>query len=112
MKTEKLREHLSRTEREVYSILQRKYQLMRGGPQGAQPQPEHSKDTADSGNVQSLKQILSLGDGNGNHQVKSTPLAAHLPSEEVADQYKVSLPLCSYFKALSYSSPFTLPSLI
>ena len=29
-KTEKLREHLSRTERELYGILQRKYELIRG----------------------------------------------------------------------------------
>ena len=33
-KSDKLREHLSRTERELYSILQRKYELMRTGPQG------------------------------------------------------------------------------
>ena len=31
LKNERLREHLSRTERELYSILQRKYELMRGG---------------------------------------------------------------------------------
>jgi len=31
LKSEKLREHLSRTERELYSILQRKYELMRSG---------------------------------------------------------------------------------
>ena len=30
----KLREHLSRTERELYSILQRKYEIMRAGPGG------------------------------------------------------------------------------
>lgn len=30
----RLREHLSRTERELYSILQRKYELMRAGPAG------------------------------------------------------------------------------
>jgi len=38
-KTDRLREHLSRTEKELYSILQRKYELMRGpgrgGPAGA-----------------------------------------------------------------------------
>jgi hypothetical protein len=87
LKTQKLREHLSRTERELYGILQRKYQLMRGGPQGARPQPEHSRETSDSNNVQSLKQILS---GDGPNQVKPTPLAAHVPSEETADLYNVS----------------------
>lgn len=30
LKNERLREHLSRTERELYGILQRKYELMRG----------------------------------------------------------------------------------
>ena len=34
MKTDKLREHLSRTEKELYSILQRKYELMRGPGRG------------------------------------------------------------------------------
>ena len=34
-KSEKLREHLSRTERELYSIIQRKHELMRTGGQGA-----------------------------------------------------------------------------
>lgn len=33
IKNEKLREHLSRTERELYGILQRKYELMRGSSQ-------------------------------------------------------------------------------
>ncbi len=33
-KGERLREHLSRTERELYGILQRKYEFMRGGPVG------------------------------------------------------------------------------
>jgi hypothetical protein len=44
MKTNKLREHLSRTEKELYGILQRKYELMRGpgrapgqGPGGGGP---------------------------------------------------------------------------
>ena len=40
MKTNKLREHLSRTEKELYGILQRKYELMRGpgrGPVGPGP---------------------------------------------------------------------------
>jgi hypothetical protein len=36
-KSEKLREHLSRTERELYSILQRKYELMRSGQGGRPP---------------------------------------------------------------------------
>lgn len=34
MKTDKLREHLSRTEKELYGILQRKYELMRGPGRG------------------------------------------------------------------------------
>jgi hypothetical protein len=34
LKTDKLREHLSRTEKELYSILQRKYELMRGPGRG------------------------------------------------------------------------------
>jgi len=37
IKNERLREHLSRTERELYSILQRKYELMRGGGKFADP---------------------------------------------------------------------------
>ena len=35
LKTERLREHLSRTERELYSILQRKHELMRGAGRGS-----------------------------------------------------------------------------
>lgn len=35
MKTNKLREHLSRTEKELYGILQRKYELMRGPGRGS-----------------------------------------------------------------------------
>lgn len=35
LKSERLREHLSRTERELYGILQRKYEFMRGTPSGA-----------------------------------------------------------------------------
>lgn len=86
LKTEKLREHLSRTERELYGILQRKYQLMRGGPQGAHPHnPENGKDSENQ-NIQSLKQILTTGEAN---QAASTPLAANVASEEIADQYKV-----------------------
>lgn len=34
LKTSKLREHLSRTEKELYGILQRKYELMRGPGRG------------------------------------------------------------------------------
>jgi len=35
LKSDKLREHLSRTERELYSILQRKYELMRNPGRGS-----------------------------------------------------------------------------
>jgi len=35
----RLREHLSRTEKELYGILQRKYEFMRGGPQGGKGIP-------------------------------------------------------------------------
>lgn len=34
VKGARLREHLSRTEKELYGILQKKYEFMRGGPQG------------------------------------------------------------------------------
>ena len=94
LKTERCREHLSRTERELYGILQRKYQLMRGGG----PQGSHSQSTTTGGgdsnreenninNIHSLKQILTMGETN--NQVTSTPLAANLPIEELADVYKV-----------------------
>lgn len=39
VKNERLREHLSRTERELYSILQRKYEFMRGGASAGQVGP-------------------------------------------------------------------------
>jgi glycerol-3-phosphate cytidylyltransferase-like family protein len=44
MKNERLREHLSRTERELYSILQRKYELMRGGGGGKPSGPDPSRN--------------------------------------------------------------------
>ena len=65
--------------------------MMRGGPQGAHPQSGAGVAGDDSShNVQSLKQILTLNDNN-NNQVTSTPLAANLPIEEVADVYKVRI---------------------
>jgi len=39
LKTSKLREHLSRTEKELYGILQRKYELMRGPGRGGPAGP-------------------------------------------------------------------------
>lgn len=43
LKADRLREHLSRTERELYGLLQRKYQIMRG-PSGTVPKmPQNSR---------------------------------------------------------------------
>lgn len=41
---ERLREHLSRTERELYGILQRKYEFIRGGPKSTGKVPSSSAD--------------------------------------------------------------------
>eukprot|EP00602_Paraphysomonas_sp_CaronLab_P000482 CAMPEP_0185018544 /NCGR_PEP_ID=MMETSP1103-20130426/1232_1 /TAXON_ID=36769 /ORGANISM="Paraphysomonas bandaiensis, Strain Caron Lab Isolate" /LENGTH=219 /DNA_ID=CAMNT_0027548387 /DNA_START=27 /DNA_END=686 /DNA_ORIENTATION=+ len=91
-KTEKLREHLSRTERELYGILQRKYQLMRGGG-GAPSEGMGSKaesTTSGGGNVQSLKQILSRSEQTSAQQrTNSTPLSTNnTHTEELCDVYK------------------------
>jgi hypothetical protein len=59
---------------------------MRGGPQGAQPHLGNGREPGEGKNVQSLKQILTMGDAK---QAASTPLAANVPSEENADLYKV-----------------------
>lgn len=94
---------MSRTERELYGILQRKYQLMRGGPQGAHPHnPDNSKDS-DNQNIQSLKQILTAGDSN---QPSSTPLAANVASEEIVDQYKVLLHCLLHYFFLNFVRNF------
>jgi hypothetical protein len=90
-KTERLHEHLNRTERELYGILQRKYQLMRGGPHSQDtigPRPD-GKPEGDS-SLQSLKQILSLGESSGNSSA-ATPLSdsRNTPTEELSDVYKV-----------------------
>jgi hypothetical protein len=65
---------------------------MRGGPQGAQPHLGNGREPGSGGNgdgknVQSLKQILTMGDS----QTTSTPLATNVSSEENADLYKVTV---------------------
>lgn len=92
-KTERVNEHLHRTERELYGILQRKYQLMRGGPHSQDaigPRPEGKSD-GDS-NVHSLKQILSLGESSQQahgHSSAATPLSeSKAATEDLCDVYK------------------------
>ena len=62
LKTNKLREHLSRTEKELYGILQRKYELMRGpgrgGPSG--PPGVASGGGGDGRSIRSSAALRSL----------------------------------------------------
>lgn len=52
-KGERVREHLSRTERELYGILQRKYELMRGPGKGGKAQPSSDTNLAVSWDMES-----------------------------------------------------------
>lgn len=64
LKNERLREHLSRTERELYSILQRKYELMRGGS-------NYNKQLLESGKAQNWESgIISGVDTTTPQQIK------------------------------------------
>ena len=97
-KTERIHEHLNRTERELYGILQRKYQLMRGGPHsqdaisGGRPDVKQEGDsTGGPSNVHSLRQILSQQSAPPPPPSSSTPLSDKVPPEELSDVYKVCI---------------------
>ena len=67
-KSEKLREHLSRTERELYSIIQRKHELMRTGGQGAKGGGGVG-GVGGSGGLNGLKRDLAgVGGANGSSE--------------------------------------------
>ena len=78
-KSDKLREHLSRTERELYSILQRKYELMRTGPQGGRGgggAASSSGAGAGAGAGRDGKSGLGSGDGGGGGKSNSSSAIA------------------------------------
>jgi hypothetical protein len=80
MKGERLREHLSRTERELYGILQRKYEFMRGGPMAGKSGPKTVSSTADLNGIR--RHGSETWDDDGN-QVQSHTQVCHLFSKYV-----------------------------
>lgn len=61
LKSDRLREHLSRTEREMYGILQRKYEFMRGATPntGRSNQIHNSSSNSSGSNSQQSSQIIT-----------------------------------------------------
>lgn len=92
LKTENLRAHLSRTERELYGILQRKYQLMRGGvPNGGNGEPSKSKSGAGLGDSGGSSAVQSAPTTPQSSQRNSTPLSSapsNAPPEELCEMYR------------------------
>eukprot|EP00605_Chrysophyceae_sp_TOSAG23-4_P003029 GSChrysophyteH1.ASY1.ANO1.3334.1 assembled CDS len=99
LKTDKLREHLSRTEKELYSILQRKYELMRGpgrsGGRSGQPGGVQMRDTGGKGLISSEpsrsghSQDSSLGIGSN---LQAPAATRHVPSTEESDSSQTFFP--------------------
>jgi hypothetical protein len=85
MKTDRLREHLSRTEKELYSILQRKYELMRGpgrgGPAGGGP----GSGQGSNGSGGSSGNIGTIGSNNfsGNRRDMRSSIRNDSKAEEM-----------------------------
>lgn len=79
LKGDRLREHLSRTERELYGLLQRKYQIMRGptGSTGVGPAGRPNQSTTKGGGYM-------LDDANSPPPSAQQPLSN--PSEELMTQ--------------------------
>ena len=77
-KAERLREQISRTERELYGILQRKYELMRGGGAGggANPLMRRGSGAANSnlGTSLSGQDIMNRETGSGKEERKKVIL--------------------------------------
>jgi cell division protein FtsL len=109
-KTDKVRDHLNRTERELYGILQRKYQFMRGGmPHGAGGEVHASQhhphtDSSSGGGTAGA----GAGAGAGARETTRTPPSGKHPPRHLSTPLSASGPgpgpvedLCEVYQKLT-----------
>jgi len=93
-KGDRLREHLSRTERELYGLLQRKYQIMRGpGGAGSKLQPVN-KQSNEMDNKKEEGQAMPLSYQSSNEEML---VSQHTRSPKEMQQRRVLADLSDFF---------------
>ena len=94
-KTEKLREHLSRTERELYGILQRKYELIRGPATSKSSNTNMNKASKNDNENLSSPNLLKRNDNSWTDQSETFPKPNIKESKKTREK-RILAELCDF----------------